>query len=241
MEAMTKVQSWGMAIIFLIACSFQPHTPRMNKVKIVYVYDAICGWCFGFGPTMAKLKAHYQEQVDFEIISGGLKTGRHAGPIDIVAPYIKTSYTQVERTCGVKFGQAFVHGSLQKGTMVLNSVPPAIALCIMRERYPEKAFEFAGLLHHMYYVDGIEPENIEAYGQYAARLGFDAVEFNALMKEERYIQKAYEDFEYARLLGASSFPTLIVAHQGKRTVLFVGYLPFEKAQRLIDNVLMSAK
>ena len=25
---------------------------KLNKVKIIYVYDAICGWCFGFSPTI---------------------------------------------------------------------------------------------------------------------------------------------------------------------------------------------
>ena len=28
----------------------------MEKPKIIYVYDALCGWCFGFSPSMEKIK-----------------------------------------------------------------------------------------------------------------------------------------------------------------------------------------
>ena len=226
-----------MAAILFVACSFQPKTKEMKKVKIIYVYDAICGWCFGFSPTMAKLKEHYQDKIEFEVVSGGLKLSKGVGAIDLVAPYIKTSYPDVERTCGVKFGDAFVNGTLKKGTMILNSLPPAIAMCIMKERYPKKSFEFASLLHKMYYVDGIEPEDYEAYGTYAATIGYDKSEFNNKMKDSIYIQKAYKDFEYAQSLGANSFPTVIIEQNGKMEILFSGFLAFDRAKQMIDSRL----
>jgi|GEM_PF-528821 len=232
---MTKINSWSLATILFIACSFQPKKKEMEKPKIIYVYDAICGWCFGFSPVMAKLSETYQDKFDFEVVSGGLKLGKSVGAIDVIAPYIKTAYQDVERTCGVKFGDKFVNGTLAQGTMILNSLPPAIAMCIMKERYPDKDIKFAGLLHKMYYVDGIEPENYAAYGEYAALLGFEKSEFNLKMKDSSYIQKAYKDFEYAQKLGANSFPTVILEKNGKREILFEGYLPFERAQKLLDS------
>ncbi|KOY84312.1 hypothetical protein AD998_21750 [bacterium 336/3] len=209
----------------------------MKKVKIIYVYDAICGWCFGFSPTMAKLKEHYQDKIDFEVVSGGLRIGKNVGSINETGAYIRTAYKIVEETCGVKFGDAFVNETLKDGTMVLNSLPPAIALCIMKEKYPEKSFEFAGLLHKMYYVDGIEPENHEAYGTYAAKLGYDKTEFNKKMKDSIYINKAYKDFEYAQQLGANSFPTVLLEKNGKIEMLFNGFTNFDRAKKLIDNKL----
>ncbi|MCK6607040.1 MAG: DsbA family protein [Flavobacterium sp.] len=227
-----------MATIMLVACSFQPKKKEMEKVKIIYVYDAICGWCFGFSPTMAKLKTYYQDKIDFEVVSGGLKLGKGAGPIDVVAPYIKTSYTDVESTCGVKFGDAFVNETLKKGTMVLNSLPPAIALSIMKEKYPDKSLEFAGLLHKMYYVDGIEPENYEAYGIYAAKLGYDKTDFNKKMMDSVYIKKAYQEFEYAEELEAFSFPTVLIEIDGKKEILFQGFVTFDRAKKLIDSKIL---
>lgn len=215
----------------------KPQEKQMKKIKIIYVYDAICGWCFGFSPTIAALKEHYNDKITFEVVSGGLKLGSGSGPIEVVAPYIKNSYQDVEEVCGVKFGDKFVNGSLKKGTMVLNSLPPAIALCIIKERYPDKALEFAATLHRMYYVDGIEPEDYDAYGVYAEKFGYDRTEFNIKMKDSAYIKMAYHDFEYARQNGANSFPTVIIEKDGKKEVLFSGFLSFEKAKQKIDTKL----
>jgi putative protein-disulfide isomerase len=207
----------------------------MEKLKIIYVYDAICGWCFGFSPVMAKFAEDYKDKVDIEVVSGGLKLGKGAGQLNTVAPYIKTSYPDVERACGIKFGEKFVNGTLKDGTMILNSLPPAIALSIMKERYPEKALTFAGILHKMYYVDGVEPENYEAYGEYAASIGYDKSEFNAKMKDKAYFNKAHNDFEYARTLGANSFPTVLIEQNGKKEILFSGYLSYDRLRQIMDS------
>lgn len=118
--------------------------------------------------------------------------------------------------------------------MILNSLAPAIALSIRKKKYPDKAFQFAGLLLKMYYVDGIEPENYKAYGVYAAKLGYDKTEFNKKMKDSTYKIKAYKEFEYAQLLGANSFPTVIIEKDGKREILFQGFIAFDRAKRIID-------
>ena len=208
---------------------------QMDKPRLIYVYDALCGWCFGFSPTMKQLKNHYGEKLDYTIISGGLRLPPNTGPIGVVAPYIKTAYKDVENACGVKFGDRFVNGTLAEDTMVMNSLPPAIALCIMKERYPDKAFEFGSLLHDMIYVDGNGTEDYSIYGKYAARLGYDEKEFNSKMNDPHYLKLAQMDFEAAQQLGATSFPTVLIEKQGEVTVLFRGYLPFARAKAIIDE------
>jgi putative protein-disulfide isomerase len=208
---------------------------QMDRPQLIYVYDALCGWCFGFSPTMKKIKDHYGEKMEYTIRSGGLRLPPNTGPIGVVAPYIKTAYKDVENACGVKFGDKFVNGTLAEGTMVLNSLPPAIALCIMKERYPDKAFEFGSLLHDMIYVDGNGTEDYSVYGQYAAKLGYDEKEFNAKMNDPHYLKLAQMDFEAAQQLGATSFPTVLIEKNGFVTILFRGYLPFERAKAIIDE------
>jgi len=64
--------------------------------------------------------------------------GKGKGAIDLVPPYIKTSYQDVERTCGVKFGNNFINGLLKQGTIIINLLPPEIAICIFKELSPDK-------------------------------------------------------------------------------------------------------
>lgn len=208
---------------------------KIAKEKIIYVYDALCGWCFGFSPVMAAFAKEYQNKVDITVVSGGLILGERVGPIGEVAPYIKTAYKDVERATGVKFGDAFVNGTLEEGTMVSNSLPPAIALAVVKEHKAEKALEYAGLLHQMVYVDGEKPEDIEAYGRYAARIGFDAKNFSAMMKEPEYLTLAHEDFQYSRSLGANGFPSVYHNAGDKPTLLFSGYLPLDRMKGVVNS------
>ena len=135
--------------VLFFSCSKMPHSPmKEDKIKVLYFYDALCGWCYGFSLVIKEVKTAYDDKFDFEIISGGLRLGDAVGPIGEVAPYIKAgAYKTVEQTCGVKFGDDFVNGPLQEGTMILNSLQPAIALAIVKKLKPKKAFEFSSILH----------------------------------------------------------------------------------------------
>jgi putative protein-disulfide isomerase len=60
-------------------------------MKMLYFYDALCGWCYGFSPVMQKTAEVYQDQFEFQVVSGGMISGSRIGPIGTVAPYIKTA------------------------------------------------------------------------------------------------------------------------------------------------------
>ena len=40
--------------------------------RIIYCYDAYCGWCYGFSPVIKALYEKYNDQFEFETISGGM-------------------------------------------------------------------------------------------------------------------------------------------------------------------------
>ena len=196
----------------------------MPEPKILYFYDALCGWCYGFSPVIEKLREAFKNDFDFEIVSGGLSLGKKSGPIGEVAPYIKEgAYKVVEQTCGVKFGEAFCTGPLEEGTMILNSVPPAIALSIVKVLKPELAFSFGTTLHKAIYVDGMHPEDMEWYGKYASELGFDAKEFAGKMEEPQYKEAAQKDFDLARQYGIGGFPSIIVIKENQAYRISQGY------------------
>jgi len=43
----------------------------MEKVKLIYYFDALCGWCFGFSPVISQLEKEFEDRLNFEVISGG--------------------------------------------------------------------------------------------------------------------------------------------------------------------------
>ncbi len=47
----------------------------VQRGRIIYVNDALCGWCYGFSPVITAIHEKYKDELDFEVISGGMVTG----------------------------------------------------------------------------------------------------------------------------------------------------------------------
>ena len=226
-----------LACLSLLSFRNDVHQNEVRKPKVIYVYDAICGWCFGFGPSMEKLNAEFAGKVDFEVVSGGLRIGDQVGSINATAPFIKTAYKDVEKATGIMFGEKFVNGNLKSGEMILNSLPPAIAMCIFREKLPQKSMAYSKLLHEGIYVQNLEPESTAWYAEYAGKLGFDVADFNQKMKGDKYKILAEQDFSRAKSLGVTGFPAVILLKDGKYTTISNGYTDFANLKKSLEKAL----
>jgi len=210
----------------------------MKHLKLVYYTDALCGWCYGFSPVISKIYHEYCSQIDFEVVSGGLFLGARAGLINDVAPHIKAgAYKEVEAITGVKFGETFLNEALENGTMILNSLPHAIAICIVKEKLPEKTIEFTSLLHKAVYYDGMDSENLPAYAKYASQIGFNAEEFSSKMRDLAYADKALKDFERFKKQGVNVFPSLMLETKNESFLLSNGSISYEDLKGLLDKHL----
>lgn len=201
-----------------------------QKMKIIYVYDALCGWCYGFSPVMTQFHDKYKDSLSFEVISGGMITNGRIGPIGEVASYISWAYKDVENATGVQFGSVFLNETLKKGTAIFTSIPPAIALSVFKDLDEKNSVQFAAELQKAIYYDGIEPENLDAYGAIATKFGLDAKTFVLKMKEPKYTILAESDFQKSNALGVSGFPTVFVEVDGKYHKIGSGYMPFNQLE-----------
>jgi putative protein-disulfide isomerase len=209
----------------------------MTKATFIYVYDALCGWCYGFSPVMQKLHEKYRNDFSFEVISGGMVTGERIGEIGKVAPYISWAYKDVENRTGVKFGEKFLDGILKDGTAIFSSIKPALALSVFKKQLPEKSVEFAHTLQSAIYFDGIEPDKFESYLPYAEKFGLDGAAFIAEMHLSDTEKSMLADFDLSRKLGVSGFPTTFFLHDKKNYALARGYTDFENIDAAIRELL----
>ncbi len=199
-------------------------------MKIIYVYDALCGWCYGFSPVITDFESKYSKTLKFEVISGGMITGSKIGPIGDVAPYISWAYKEVENTTGVKFGKDFLDKTLKDGEVIFTSIPTAIALSVFKELNQSNSLQFATKLQSAIYYNGIEPENFEEYGNIASKYGIDSASFVRKMREPRYSRLAEDDFKKTSALGVTGFPTILLEIDGVHHKIGNGYMPFSKLE-----------
>ena len=215
-----------------------PDKPTQEKPVLVYVYDALCGWCYGFAPVMQQLAAAYREQLTFEVVSGGMVTGGRIGPIGQVAPYIKTAYRDVEQATGVTFGEGFLRNILDEGTAVFSSLKPGAALTAYKTHHPDRVVAFAHRLQRAIYYDGIEPDNYDAYRPLATEAGLDADAFVALMQAPATLAATQAEFALSAELGVTGFPTVFVRTGEKWFVLAKGYTNFEILSARVQQAIV---
>ena len=209
-----------------------------SKPTLIYYFDALCGWCYGFSPVITKIQANYQNHLAIEVVSGGLFLGDRIGLINEIAPYIKAgAYKTVEAHTGVTFGDAFLEELTGEGKIVLNSFLTAIALEIVKEQFPEQQVAFASLLLHGVYHDGISPIDLNALANRAVNIGMDKGEFLHKMEDSRYVILAQQGFEKFKSSGYSGMPTLALEEGNHTMKLATGYRNYEELSATLNQML----
>jgi len=200
-------------------------------MKIIYAYDALCGWCYGFSPVIEAFYQKHREEVDFDVLSGGMVIGERIGPIGKVAPYIRHAYRDVEQATGIKFGEAFLKGVLKDGQTIFTSVPPAIALSVFKSHRAEGAILFAAALQKAIYYDGLVPEDTATYSQLAEEFGIDGKTFTQQMTEDKFLSEAQKEFYRTQQLGVQGFPTVFAEVEDSYYPLTRGYAPLNELEK----------
>ncbi len=207
----------------------------MEKGKLYYFFDVLCGWCYGFSPVIEQAEKDYGDRLDFFPISGGMVIGEREGPIGEVAGYIKQAYKDVERATGVQFGQGFLKNILEPGKAMFSSIPPALAMAAFKAQKPDQALSFAATLQKAVYYDGMEPANFPAYAAYFEQYGLDGQEQVQQMQAESTQEDAIQEFRMTQEIGVSGFPTVIMENNGQFFLLARGFAPYEQFQAAIEK------
>ncbi|MBK8609649.1 MAG: DsbA family protein [Chitinophagaceae bacterium] len=214
------------------------------KPALIYCYDAYCGWCYGFSPVVKKIAADYTDTLDVEVLSGGMMTGEQAVPIEKIAPFILSEYKTVEEYAGVKYGEDFLWhiNNPDKSDWILNSEKPAIALCILKEYYPDRQLEFASDLQHALNYEGRDLDDDEAYRHLLDKYNIQPEAFYSKLSAPEYKEMAYYEFALMKQLQVTGYPTAFI--QTGETKLFMiarGFTKYEDVKQRIENVLTELK
>jgi putative protein-disulfide isomerase len=213
------------------------HLDEDERPEIIYVFDPLCGWCYGFSAVIEKVYDELHDRIDFLVLSGGMVTGNRIGPISQVAPYIKDAYKSVEQATGVKFGEKFIHDILAKGDAVFNSIPPSKALAVFRLLKPGEVLGFASRLQKAIYYEGIMVEDLKAYGSIAGEFGLNPEKFILKMQEPETEEIIQNEFRMAKGLGVAAYPTVLLRRGKNIDNISTGYRDYDHMIDLIEDAL----
>ena len=207
---------------------------------IYYCYDAYCGWCYGFSPVISQLAKEYEDKFPFEVLSGGMILPEEPTPFAPMARYIQTAYKRVEELTGIKFGQDFLWHVFHPNETdwYPDSTKSAIALCIFKDYYPDKAIFFARDLQFALNYEGRDLTDNEAYRHLLLKWNIPEEEFYSKLKTEEYKEKAYYEFALVKQLQVTGFPAVLMqVSDSKFYLLSSGYTDYETLKQRIEKLL----
>ncbi|MEU7165525.1 DsbA family protein [Streptomyces morookaense] len=198
-------------------------------MKLVYVFDAYCGWSYGFSPTLDEITRR-RPGLPVEVVSGGLFTGARRVPIREFG-YVQGSNAKIAEMTGVEFGAAYDR-LIADGSFVMDSEAAARGMAALRQAAPERAAELAGALQEAFYADGLSLSDAATYRKVAEAAGLDGDAVARAFEDPASAAAARRDFRRSAEFGVQGFPTLLaVDDAGRATVLAVGHAGADDVER----------
>ncbi|MBD77669.1 MAG: DsbA family protein [Crocinitomicaceae bacterium] len=204
----------------------------MSQDTIYYIGDPLCSWCYGFAPQISKVKEHYQGDLEFKIIMGGLRPNNTETMKDL-GDFLKHHWEQVEE----RSGQPFNYKLLEDHSFVYDTEPPARAVWVVRQLKPEVEFAFFKDVQLLFYSENRNTNQLDNYQKLIEKYNIDWNQFKELFHSEVAINGVKQDFQFSSQLGVRGFPSVLLKRKYQWFLVSNGYTDASNIQKTIDKVL----
>ncbi|KRB84385.1 DsbA family protein [Duganella sp. Root198D2] len=212
-------------------------------MKLVYVGDPMCSWCYGFGKELAQLLAA-QPELKLEIVVGGLRAGGTEILDDAAKRFRLQHWARVEAASGLPFNREAL---LARQGFIYDTEPVCRAVVAARRLAPRadllavfRAFQHAFYAEGRDTTDGNELAAIGAAELQRQGHDISAAGFLYTWRESATIAETHADFTRTRKLGVSSFPALLLDTGNGVREVSPGYAHAAQIHRLLGEALAAA-
>lgn len=206
------------------------------QAEFIYIYDALCGWCYGYGPVTKQVQEKYGEQFKYTVLSGGMVLRERVGPIRDIADYIRGALKTVEERTGVVFGQNFME-VMNEGSRILNSMKPSEALQAYKKLSNKEPIRFAHAIQTAFYKEGKDLNQNGVYVELAKEFGLNEGEYLLELNSVENKAATQEEFKLVAQFGVTGFPMTVLKVEEEYFLIARGFAPFEEVDRVIQSIL----
>lgn len=207
-----------------------------SNITLVYVYDPLCGWCYGFHPVMEKLAERFKDQLNIRVVPGGLAIDENAQPISEGYNYINSSLEIVEKKTGITFGEPFVQ-LVEQGSYYYDSLPGCKAQNVVNRLAPEQSLKFAGAIQKAFFSNGENLNKLDTYLSILEDFPVDQAEFEAVFTSDQIEKITRDQFEWVHQNNASAFPALLLEIGNDTGLMSKGYRPYDTIESHLHHLI----
>lgn len=212
----------------------------MIKPRLLYFFDTMCSWCYGFAPEMEKILSAQGERVEFVFFSGGLRPFTREPMDDKMRDFLANVHQRIHDVTGQPFSDP---AKRYPPGFVYDTEPAARAVALVREMKPEDAYRYMIAIQQGYYAGGDDITKAETLAKHAEAFGVARADFLAAFDSQDMREATLADFQVSQQLGVKGFPMLVVHRKnakGEDELLAVSN-GYAKAEEILPRVEMVLK
>lgn len=210
------------------------------KPVLLYVFDPLCGWCYGFSPVISEFALRHKENFTFVVRVGGLVTGNRVGTFAQTYPQITESVNRVEELTGVQFGSGFRQEVLADlNRLVLNSEPSCTAFRLMRAYDPTRAVEMSSRIQNALYSEGLDIMQPEVLADLAVEFGMGRATFLQEMQSPVQQEATRNEFAEVHQMGIAGYPAVAVIQAQQGILCARGFCTLQQLEQQVAGAVGS--
>ena len=207
---------------------------------LILVADPMCSWCWGFVPAMHQIRADYADRLGLTVIAGGLRPGTTEPMDDAMKVSIRKHWEHVHEASGQPFNFNF----FERDGFVYDTEPSCRAVVVARSMDQSRALDMLDALHKANYADNRDITDPAVLADIAAEQGYERAAFADALTSDAARAATVNDFQAARSLGVTGFPTLLArqtddAGEEQYGLLTAGYRPYDALKPLLEQWVTS--
>lgn len=130
----------------------------MQTDTIIYLFDPLCGWCYGAAPMLERLRI---DGFLIEALPTGLFSGSGARPMDAAfASYAWANDQRIHRLSGQIFSEGYRANVLNRPNSLFDSSTATLAVTAAGLADPNLRLDALRIIQHARYVDGLDVTNL---------------------------------------------------------------------------------
>ncbi|UTW63781.1 DsbA family protein [bacterium SCSIO 12741] len=241
MSIKTVVIAWGMVLYSVLSTiGAFAQKKEETKMKLIYVMDAQCGWCYGNGFNMASIYQEFQGDYDFEFINGGMWLGNQAPTAGSqISSYIQSHLPRFESYTGIIVSNEY-KSLIKDSDYVMSSLEPSAAIVLSKKLAPDHVFEFAKEVQLALFDRGMRLNEFETYLPILEKFDIDPKEFKSQWLSEENLKATYAEFQSIQGV-VNGFPALILEANGQKQLLASGYFQLDAMRKALTELKQQEK
>jgi putative protein-disulfide isomerase len=186
------------------------------STTVTYLFDPLCGWCYGASPVLHKLSQH--NSFALVLAPTGLFAGTGGRTLDAAfADYAWSNDQRIEKLTGQRFTQAYRTQVLDQVGSRFDSVNATLALTAVAQTAPERELDTLTAIQEARYLNGLDITTMPVLDPLLRDLGLAASADRLAENSPELRQAGDARTQRAQMLmqahGAQGVPALVLTNE----------------------------